>query len=86
VLGFPSRHLGSVQMTTDTALGVTKMVAVDQIPMIKIEFIDHPTIRFNPNESVEMPFRYIKTKDGEPLMPPGMREHLHKDLNQAFEF
>jgi len=29
-MGFPSRHLGSVQMTTDTALGVTKMVADDK--------------------------------------------------------
>jgi len=86
VLGFPSRHLGSIQMTTDTALGVAKMIAVDGIPMRKIEFIDYPTIRFNAQESVEMPFRYVKTKDGGPLMPPGMREHLHKDLNQAFEF
>jgi hypothetical protein len=29
-LGFPTRHLGSVQMTTDTALGVTKRVIVDR--------------------------------------------------------
>ena len=29
-LGFPGRHLGSVQMTTDTALGVTKRVVVDK--------------------------------------------------------
>ncbi|PKI83598.1 hypothetical protein MVES1_002827 [Malassezia vespertilionis] len=28
-LGFPSRHLGSVQMSTDTALGVTKRVVED---------------------------------------------------------
>jgi hypothetical protein len=30
VLGFPRRHLGSVQMTTDTALGVTKRVVEDR--------------------------------------------------------
>lgn len=30
VLGFPSRHLGPVQMTTDTALGVTKLVVEDK--------------------------------------------------------
>lgn len=29
-LGFPGRHLGPVQMTTDTALGVTKMVVCDK--------------------------------------------------------
>lgn len=28
-LGFPSRHLGGVQMTTDTALGVTKRCVED---------------------------------------------------------
>ena len=28
-LGFPTRHLGPVQMTTDTALGVTKCAIVD---------------------------------------------------------
>lgn len=28
--GFPSRHLGPVQMTTDTALGVVKKVVVDK--------------------------------------------------------
>ena len=30
VLGFPHRHLGSIQMTTDTALGVTKLVVEDK--------------------------------------------------------
>ena len=30
VLGFPGRHLGPVQMTTDTALGVTKIVVEDK--------------------------------------------------------
>ena len=29
-LGFPTRHLGPVQMTTDTAVGVTKRVIVDR--------------------------------------------------------
>lgn len=29
-LGFPNRHLGSIQMTTDTAVGVTKLVVDDK--------------------------------------------------------
>lgn len=29
---------------------------------------------------------YIADKDGEPLLPPGMREHLYEDLNQSFDF
>ncbi|KAI0301419.1 DUF431-domain-containing protein [Russula brevipes] len=87
-LGFPTRHLGPVQMTTDTALGVTKRVVVDRVPLEDIPYVDYPTIRFNARESVEMPFRYMiasGTKD-EPLLPPGMKEHLHADLDQSFEF
>ena len=30
VLGFPSRHLGPIQITTDTALGVTNLVVEDK--------------------------------------------------------
>ncbi|KAI0272808.1 SAM-dependent RNA methyltransferase [Russula aff. rugulosa BPL654] len=82
-LGFPTRHLGPVQMTTDTALGVTKRVIADRVPLEEIPYVDYPTIRFNARESVEMPF--VRTKD-EPLLPPGMKEHLHADLDQSFDF
>jgi ribosome biogenesis SPOUT family RNA methylase Rps3 len=34
VLGFPRRHLGPVQMTTDTALGVTKLVVHDKSELL----------------------------------------------------
>jgi hypothetical protein len=33
--GFPSRHLGPVQMTTDTALAVTKRVVIDGSAFIR---------------------------------------------------
>ncbi|KAG1847859.1 DUF431-domain-containing protein [Suillus subalutaceus] len=56
-LGFPSRHLGSMQMTTDTALGVTKRVVDDKVQLNAIPYVDFPTIIFNAKESVEMPFR-----------------------------
>ncbi|TFK28312.1 DUF431-domain-containing protein [Coprinopsis marcescibilis] len=84
-LGFPNRHLGSIQMTTDTALGVTKIVVDDKMPLDKIQYVDHPTIKFNSKESVEMPFRYI-ANGSEPRLPPGMRELLHEDLNKSFDF
>ncbi|EKM78279.1 hypothetical protein AGABI1DRAFT_121406 [Agaricus bisporus var. burnettii JB137-S8] len=86
VLGFPTRNLGSIQMTTDTALGVTKLVVQDKIPLDKIPYVDFPTIRFNAKESVEMPFRYIVDKNGDPALPPGMRQLLHEDLNKSFDF
>ncbi|RDB17200.1 Protein arginine N-methyltransferase SFM1 [Hypsizygus marmoreus] len=85
VLGFPTRHLGPVQMTTDTALGVTKLVVDDKIPLDKIPYVEFPTIRFNAKESVEMPFRYIGNGK-EPRLPPGMKELLHEDLNKTFDF
>ncbi|KAF8801248.1 DUF431-domain-containing protein [Phlegmacium glaucopus] len=85
MLGFPTRHLGPVQMTTDTALGVTKLVVHDRISLNEILYVDHPTIKFNAKESVEMPFRYI-TDGPEPRLPPGMRKLLHEDLNKTFDF
>ncbi|KAJ9115767.1 hypothetical protein QFC24_006875 [Naganishia onofrii] len=126
-MGFETRHLGSVQMTTDTAergdlvsgdnsyrefkaqarrrtkvfckgyralrrhnsragaLGVSKRIIDDKIPLDKIPYVDHPTIRFTENEAVEMPFRYIKGEDGEPILPAGMRELLRDDLNKSFD-
>ncbi|KAF8920831.1 SAM-dependent RNA methyltransferase [Mucidula mucida] len=85
VLGFPGRRLGPIQMTTDTALGVTKIVVEDKVPLDKISYVDYPTITFNKQESVEMPFRYIAV-GSEPRLPPGMRELLHEDLNKSFDF
>ncbi|KZV59261.1 DUF431-domain-containing protein [Peniophora sp. CONT] len=85
-LGFPGRHLGPIQMTTDTALGVTKTIVHDKVKLSDIPYVDHPTIVFNAKESVEMPFRYIIQADGTPRLPPGMRDHLYEDLNKSFEF
>ncbi|RXW15306.1 hypothetical protein EST38_g10548 [Candolleomyces aberdarensis] len=85
VLGFPNRHLGPVQMTTDTALGVTKLVVQDKKRLDEIPYVEFPTIHFNSKESVEMPFRYI-ANGSEPLLPPGMKELLHEDLNKSFDF
>ncbi|KAF9078625.1 SAM-dependent RNA methyltransferase [Rhodocollybia butyracea] len=39
VIGFPGRHLGPTQMTTDTALGVTKLVVHDKVPLDEISYI-----------------------------------------------
>ena len=37
--------------------------------MDKIQYIDHPDLKINKNESTQMPFRYVKGDDGEPIMP-----------------
>ncbi|GAA97814.1 uncharacterized protein L969DRAFT_629248 [Mixia osmundae IAM 14324] len=86
-LGFPGRHLREIQMTTDTAVGVTKLCVEDGLTLDQIPFIDHPTIEFNQHESTEMPFRYIVQKDnGGPLMPTGMKDCLYEDMNKSFDF
>lgn len=59
------------------ALGVTSLVVQGGKTLGTIKFIDHPTIRFNEHEGVEMPFRYVvDDQSGEPILPEGMREHL----------
>jgi ribosome biogenesis SPOUT family RNA methylase Rps3 len=83
-MGFPGCHLGPVQMTTDTALGVTKLVVVDGVSLSNIQYVDMPEIRFSEKESMELPFRYIAKPDGEPLLPEGMRELLYEELNKSF--
>ena len=52
----------------------------------EIRFVDRPTIRFNKNESVDMPFRYVENGHGEPVMPVGMKELIYEDMNKSFEF
>jgi ribosome biogenesis SPOUT family RNA methylase Rps3 len=55
------------------------------VPLSTIPFIDNPEFRFNENESVEMPFRYVTDKEGEPILPKGMRKLLKDDMDKGFE-
>lgn len=32
-----------------------------------------------------MPFRYVTDSKGEPILPPGMKEHLKADLNRTID-
>ncbi|KAI9628124.1 hypothetical protein KEM48_011802 [Puccinia striiformis f. sp. tritici PST-130] len=86
VCGFPSRHLGNIQMTTDTALAVTKRIVEDGRTLDDLDWVVKPELVFTPNEKVEMPFKYLALPNGQPIMPDGMRELIHKDLDRAFEF
>ncbi|ORY96508.1 SAM-dependent RNA methyltransferase [Syncephalastrum racemosum] len=97
-LGFVGRHLGPIQMSTDTAVNVTKRVVVDKVPLDEVPYIDSPEVYFSKHESVNLPYRYIAetktitTKDGEtktirkPLMPPGMLELIKKDNDRTLDF
>lgn len=39
------------------------------VALEEIQYIDYPELRINENESTEMPFRYVKGSDGQPIMP-----------------
>ncbi|RDA94642.1 hypothetical protein CP533_2491 [Ophiocordyceps camponoti-saundersi (nom. inval.)] len=67
--GFEGRRLGPKQMTTDTAVRVTRMVVQDRIALSDIPFIDFPELKLNDHESTEMPFRYVVDEQGKPIMP-----------------
>ncbi|KAI9829759.1 MAG: hypothetical protein M1819_005996 [Sarea resinae] len=83
--GFEGRRLGPKQMTTDTAVRVTRMVTQDKIPLQNLQYIDCPEIKINKHESVEMPFRYVKSEGGQPIMPQGMVDLIKKDSEKGFE-
>lgn len=82
--GFAGRRLGPVQMTTDTAVRVTRMIIQGQTSLNDIPYVDHPEIRIDEHESTEMPFRYVKDAEGKPVMPEGMIDLIKKDSEKGF--
>ncbi|KAJ9273503.1 hypothetical protein DTO212C5_577 [Paecilomyces variotii] len=83
--GYTGRRLGPKQMTTDTAVRVTRMIAQGKVPLEEIPYIDNPELRVNKNESTEMPFRYVKGSDGQPIMPEGMVDLIKKDADKGVD-
>ncbi|PWI75304.1 hypothetical protein PCL_05962 [Purpureocillium lilacinum] len=75
--GFEGRRLGPKQMTTDTAVRVTRLVVQDRIPLDKVPHVDFPELKFNEHESTEMPFRYVVDESGNPIMPPIVLSNTH---------
>ncbi|TGJ80355.1 hypothetical protein E0Z10_g8403, partial [Xylaria hypoxylon] len=85
VKGFEGRRLGPVQMTTDTAVRVTRMVIDEQFTLNMVPYLDNPDLKINEHESTEMPFRYVKGDDGEPVMPEGMMDLIKKDADKSID-
>lgn len=55
----------------------------------EIEYIDRPEIpimdengKIKANETIEMPFKYVKGSDGKPIIPEGMLELLANDAEK----
>jgi hypothetical protein len=51
-------------------------------PLDQIPYVNRPDISFGGGASVEMPFKYIATSSGEPILPKGMKELLRADLDK----
>ncbi|KAJ5160613.1 SAM-dependent RNA methyltransferase predicted [Penicillium canariense] len=81
--GYVGRRLGPKQMTTDTAVRVTRMVVHERVPLEQIAYVDYPEILINEHERTEMPFRYVKDAQGEPIMPDGMVDLIKKDADKG---
>ena len=68
------RSLGSEQMSTDTAVLVTKMI-LNGKKLKDIEFKDTIEIELKDGEDVILPYRYV-VKNGKPVLPKGLFEML----------
>ncbi|MCJ1377651.1 hypothetical protein MMC17_000747 [Xylographa soralifera] len=82
--GFKGRRLGPVQMTTDTAARVTRLVIQQKVALDQISYIDYPELKIDEHESTEMPFRYVMDENGKPIMPKGMVDLIKSDSEKGF--
>lgn len=49
-------------------------IEIYTVPLKEVPYVDHPDLKINDHESTQMPFRYVKGEDGQPIMPKvGMR-------------
>ena len=83
--GFTGRRLGPVQMTTDTAVRVTRKVLLEGKKLEEIPYVDFPELKLDEHESTEMPFRYVANDEGKPIMPEGMIELIKADADKGFD-
>jgi hypothetical protein len=47
--------------------------ATFKVPLLEVPYVDRPSIQVSSAESVEMPFKYVKGKDGKAIMPEVIR-------------
>mmetsp|Transcript_26671 Transcript_26671/g.48020 ORF Transcript_26671/g.48020 Transcript_26671/m.48020 type:complete len:202 (-) Transcript_26671:587-1192(-) len=81
---YPLRHLGVMQMPTNTAMNVVKLIIEDQRPLEDLPFVDSPEFPVTSEgceETIEMEgFRYLADENGEPIIEPEMLPLLARDL------
>ena len=60
------------------------LLRLPTVPLDKIQYIDHPELKIDEHESTQMPFRYVKDRNGKPVMPEGMMDLIKKDSEKGF--
>ncbi len=75
-LPYPSFNLGQVQMSTDTAVIVTKFIC-DGKKFSELKFQQGIEIKISAHEEVHLPYKYL-LKKGKPLLAPGIADMLRK--------
>jgi ribosome biogenesis SPOUT family RNA methylase Rps3 len=75
-LPYPSFNLGREQMSTDTAVIVTKLIC-DGKNLSDLKFQQGVEIRISQYEEVHLPYKYLVI-NGKPLLAPGIAKMLMK--------
>lgn len=80
--GFPTRNLGHMQMTTDTAVKTAHIILTKALYMNEIPFIDRPELIGPTGQKFVSDFRYLTLSDGQPDIDPEILREMERD----FEF
>ncbi len=75
-LPYPAYNLGKVQMSTDTAVIVTKMIC-DGKKLSNLKFQQGVEVKISSYEEVHLPYKYL-LKNGKPMLAPGIVDMLRK--------
>ena len=54
---------------TENLFAKFNQLIVILVPLAEVPYVDRPNIQVSAAESVEMPFKYVKGKDGKAIMP-----------------
>lgn len=54
---------------TENLLPSANLLTMIIVPLAEVPYVDRPSIQVSAAESVEMPFKYVKGKDGKAIMP-----------------
>ena len=80
--GFPTRHLGHMQMTTDTAVKTSHLILSQILTMDQIPFIDRPDLVGPTGQQFVSNFRYLTLPNGQPDIDP----EILREMEQDFDF